>query len=230
MPQVPPLNRGATLAGFHREQIAAFLTTKLTDQQLRLIGEITTLWNSVQSRLQYFVWITADWRGGIGALVTADLQAAALVVLARNIVDNRIKNDYAKQCADATIDLFDELRAIRNKIVHGLPVTGIDGTVQEFSDSTAKRGAGLKITTRQATETELSNLLDDMALLAVAIEGLILQHAVLDFSQRLQITHELLREQLDNALLTPISHVQDCRNRLHLQLSSTGKPQPPPQS
>src|SRR5580704_3364498 len=178
-PKVLPLHQQSGVSGYSREQVAAFLTTPLSADQLQLIGEIATLWNSVQSRLQYFVWQVAEWVGGLGALVTADLNAVSLVTLARNVVDNRIKNDFARECADTTIDLFDELRVVRNRIIHGLPVTGLDGTVQEFSDSTAKRGRGLKVSTHQVSTAELTALLDDLGLLAVAIEGVTLQTAML---------------------------------------------------
>jgi hypothetical protein len=227
-PKVPPLHQSSGVSGFSREQVAALLKTPLTDEQLRLIGEISTLWNSVQSRLQYFVWQVAEWVGGIGPLVTTDLPAASLVTLARNIVDNRIENEFVRECADVTIDLFDDLRVVRNKIVHGLPVIGLDGSVTEFSDLTAKRGKGLKLSTRQVTTDELTTLLDDIGLLVVAIEGVILQNSLLAHYR--ESWPWSLRHGLEIAMLLPISHVQDCRNRLRLQLQGKDKPPPPPQS
>jgi hypothetical protein len=111
-PKVPPLNQASALHGFVKEQVVVFLTSRLSDDQLRLIGEISILWNSTHARLQYFVWQVANWIGGVGPLVTADLQVVALVILARNIVDNRIKDEFARECADATINLYDVLRVI----------------------------------------------------------------------------------------------------------------------
>jgi hypothetical protein len=226
-PKVPPLHQQSGVSGYSREQVAAFLTTPLNADQLRLIGEISTLWNSVQSRLQYFVWQVAEWRGGVGPLVTTDLPAAALFTLAKNMVDNRVKNDFARECADATIDLFDELRAIRNKVIHGLPVVGLDGTVQEFFDLTAKKGRGLKLSTYQVSTPELTTLLDDLGLLAVAIEGVILQIATLAHYQ--ESWPWSLQHGLEVAMLLPISHVQERQAALHRQRSNTDKPQPQPQ-
>jgi hypothetical protein len=223
-PKVPPLNRQSAVSGFSEQQIAKFLTTPLGDEQLRLIGEISTLWNSVQSRLQYLVWYAANWTDGIGPLITTDLQAAALVTLARNIVNNRIKDDFARECAFVTIDLFDELRISRNKIVHGLPVIGLDGSVLAFSDSTAKRGKGLTISTYRVSTVELTALLDDIAVLAVAIEGVILQQVAL--ANYRETWPWSLRNGLEIAMLLPISLVQERQAALHRQHSSTDKPPP----
>jgi hypothetical protein len=221
-PKVPPLHQQSAVSGYSREQVAAFLTTPLSADQLQLIGEIATLWNSVQSRLQYFIWQVAEWVGGIGPLVTTDLNAASLVTLARNIVDNRIKNDFARECASATIDLFDELRVVRNRIVHGLPVIGLDGTVQEFSDSTARRGRGLKVSTHHVSTAELTALLDDIGLLAVAIEGVILQGNMLThYRDSFPWT---IHESLEIAMLLPISHVRERLVLLRRQHSNTDKP------
>lgn len=231
MPKVPPLSPSFAIFEVPTQRVAAFLKSPLTDEQLKLIGEISILWNSAHHRLQYFVWQIADWVGGIGALITADLQAVSLVILARNIIDNRIKNDFFRECAEATIDLFDELRAVRNKVIHGLPVVQLDGTVEEFSDSTAKRGRGLKITTKKISTRELKTLLDDIALLAVAIEGVIQQQHLIPLLQadKLRFDPGATRQILERAMMTPISHVQERQGALHRQHSSTDKHQPQPQ-
>jgi hypothetical protein len=234
-PKIPPLNRDFSLfplSALPAEKIADFLKSPLTDAQLQLIGEISTLWNSVHHRLQYFVWQVADWGGGIGALVTADLQAVSLVTLAHNITGNRITNDFLRECADATIDLFDELRIVRNKVLHGLPIVQLDGTVSEFSDSTARSGKGLKITTRKVSTPELETLLDDIGLLAVAVEGIIQQKFILDAANQDKMKFDLvsLRQVLERAMMTQVSHVQERRDYLHRQRQNTGTPPPPPQS
>lgn len=228
MSGIPPIKPNSN---HHPDRVASILATGLSDEQLKLIGEIAVLWNSAQARFQQLIWIVGGWGDLVGGLVTADMTAISLVQLAKNIIAHKTGDAEVRKYADATISLFDEVRIARNKTIHGLPVLDEKRETEMFRMATAKRGTGdLAISMSRVTVAELTSLKDDVCTLALAVEGSIFQFFTLQLMEMGGLARTHYRQNLERALLIELSHLQTRLDALRLRRSIEGNTRSQPQS
>jgi hypothetical protein len=58
-----------------KERITRILMTGMSDEQLRLIGQIAVIWNNNKFLFEELIWRAAKWEPEARVLVTADCQA-----------------------------------------------------------------------------------------------------------------------------------------------------------
>lgn len=94
----------------------------ITTDVLYLIGYGTLLWNSVEIELQVLMRLIGRIPKRKSEFVTVDMQNVSRVQLARNLLRaDPIEPSVDKHILTA-LALFDELRGIRNAMIHGVPV------------------------------------------------------------------------------------------------------------
>ena len=69
-----------------QEKITRTLMTGMSDEQLRLIGQIAVIWNNNEFLFERLIWRAAKWEPEAGALVTADLSSVSRETFAKNII------------------------------------------------------------------------------------------------------------------------------------------------
>jgi len=139
-------------------------------------------------------------------------------------VSQEVKDDYVKDCATAAIDLFDEMRISRNRIVHGLPVLVPDAvTTSTLQHATARQGSGLKITTSNVTVDDLRSLVGNMSISSLAVEGGIFQFFILRMEREGHISKDDHLGNLERALLVPIEEVKSRTETLRRQRNNLPK-------
>jgi hypothetical protein len=104
-----------------QEKITRIVMTGMSDEQLRLIGQIAVIWNNNEFLFEKLIWRAAKWERQVGALVTADMSSASRETLAKNIIQKQVADEEWKEYALATIVLFVEARITRNNLIHSLP-------------------------------------------------------------------------------------------------------------
>jgi hypothetical protein len=94
--------------------------TGMSDAQLATIGYISVLWNGLERNFVACIWVAADWPQDFGEIVTADLGNVGRADLLMNLIKQSIADDprIADQ-AGLTIALCDQLRGVRNHLMHG---------------------------------------------------------------------------------------------------------------
>src|SRR5262245_5137252 len=73
-----------------QEKITRILMTGMSDEQLRLIGQIAVIWNNNEFLFEKLIWRVAKWEPEVGALVTADLSSVLRETLAKNIIQKQV--------------------------------------------------------------------------------------------------------------------------------------------
>jgi hypothetical protein len=104
-----------------QEKITRILMTGMSDEQLRLIGQIAVIWNNNEFLFEKLIWRAAKWEPEVGPLVTADLSSVSRESVAKNIIQKQVADGEWKEYALATIVLFSEARITRNNLIHSLP-------------------------------------------------------------------------------------------------------------
>ena len=104
-----------------KERITRILMTGMSDEQLRLIGQIAVIWNNNKFLFERLIWRAAKWEAEAGVLVTADLSSVSRETFAKNIIQKQVTDEEWKEYTLATVALFVEARITRNNLIHSLP-------------------------------------------------------------------------------------------------------------
>jgi hypothetical protein len=206
-------------------RLAKFLKSGLTENQLRSIGHITILWNSIETRFEQLIWLAAGWSDDMGSLVTADMDYLSKYRLASNLVNFRTSDAGVKDYGLATIKLFDSARMARNDVIHGLPVLDKDSTEAIVSQKrSAKKGTGaLRKTKHDISQAALDQLIKDLAVLEAAIESNIFQLWFIHLMEIRKMSRKHYAENIEHATYVSIDRVQSVLDRLSRQRSSQHK-------
>jgi hypothetical protein len=157
-----------------QEKIARLLMTGMSDEQLRLIGQIAVIWNNNEFLFEKLIWRAAKWEPEVGALVTADLSSVSRETLAKNIIQKQVADGEWKEYALATIVLFVEARITRNNLIHSLPKFDPKTILSSVGHKRSAKGGSGTITT---TEYDTSaNALNEFVIILMNL-GLALQTA-----------------------------------------------------
>lgn len=148
---------------------------RLSEDQTKLIGEITILWNALEHQFTKIIWLGAHLPDAVGEFISADLPNVARIKLVQNLVRHHFNNpaDFAALTyIETVVDLFDQCRIERNDIVHGLPVTKGDTNAEAFEKRTAKKATGKIVIVRNDVSIEhLKQFKSDLSWLWTAIDG-----------------------------------------------------------
>jgi hypothetical protein len=216
-------------SGHSQGRVTLLLETGLSDEQLRLIGSIAVAWNAAQAKLEQFIALAAGWELSTGALVTADMSAAQMTTLATNVLLNRIADPDALAYSKTTIDLFDAVRIVRNKTIHGLPVAQTEKPTESFMSGTARSRTGLiKREETPVTKEALEDLLRVTHILILAIEGAMFQLWTIDLLVHGHFRKSDRQETLRRATLVSQSRIETVLRDLqsHRQKAPDPKPRP----
>lgn len=125
------------------------MLTRLSDEQLTMIGFISVAWTTSERTLEPLIWTAGGWPEAVGELVTADLGTVSRINLARNQTvqhlaptdPNQSDQADAKVRADVELSLafFEKNRQRRNHLVHGLPTISNGNCSEINSLSEAQR-------------------------------------------------------------------------------------------
>lgn len=142
---------------------------------LHLIGYGTLLWNSVEIELQVLTRLIGRLPKRKSEFITVDMQNVSRGQLARNF----LRADPIEPAVDmhimTALALFDELRGIRNAIIHGVPVIkhGRSSNTPLVVRWEAKEGAGkLKVRETRLTERYVLTFIQTTELLSTSLRHL----------------------------------------------------------
>lgn len=131
-----------------QERLNRFFSAGLTDEQLRLLGQITVIWNKNEFLLKRLIARAAKWPTDVGELITIDLPSVTLETLAKNVIQKLTPDGEWKSYALAAVEFYSEARTTRNNIIHSLPKLSFELRASNKAHKhSAKAGSGkIKIT------------------------------------------------------------------------------------
>jgi hypothetical protein len=85
----------------------------------RLIGRVVVAWSRLESAMGNFIWLLLDLDVAIGRILTARMDAAAMIKLLRELGEATLSESYFHEISTVLAQI-DIVRDDRNLIMHGL--------------------------------------------------------------------------------------------------------------